>query len=364
MKITDVRVTRYRLGKLDRPHRNSILVSENKGLEFVEIDTDEGVSGLSLGAGSGRARSFIEQLRDRLLGEDPLDSARNWHRMFTGWRKPVVKGDALMSMGGVDNALWDLRGKILGQPVYRLLGGFRSRVPAYAAGGYYEEGKGLDELGAEMATFVAAGYKGVKMKVGGATIKEDVRRVQAAREAIGPDIRLMVDANDAWTAAEAMRFGAAAQEYDLEWFEEPCWPDDIEGMALLRSKLRVPIATGEIEFTRWGFRDLIERGAVDVVQADPHLCGGLTEWVRIAALASAHHLVMAPHGNHYVGAHAVAGVDNGYIVESYAGMSPWQEEFIGGITFDDGDLILPDAPGLGITVDRPALERAAQLAAR
>ena len=362
MKITDVRVTRYRLGRLSRPHRNSILVSRNKGLEFVEIDTDEGLSGVSLGAGGGRAEAFIRQLRDRLLGEDPMDSARVWHHMFTGWRKPIVKGDAIMSIGGVDNALWDLRGKALGMPVYRLLGGFRSRVPAYAAGGYYEEGKGHKELGEEMNAFVAAGYKAVKMKVGGATVKEDVRRVEAVREAIGPDIRLMVDANDAWTVADAFRFGSAAQEFDLEWFEEPCWPDDHEGMALLRSKLKVPIATGEIEFTRWGFRDLIERGAVDFVQADPHLCGGLTEWMRIAALASAHHLAMAPHGNHYVGAHAVAAVDNGYIVESYAGMSPWQNEFLGGITFDDGDLILPDEPGLGITIDREALERAARTA--
>lgn len=360
MKITDVRVTHYDLGKLDKPHRNSILVSENKGITLVEVDTDEGVTGVSLGAGRERAGRFAESIRARLIGEDPIDAALLWHRMFTGWRKPVVKGDAIMSMGGIDNALWDLRGKILGMPAYRLLGGFRPRVPAYAAGGYYEEGKGLSELADEMLRFVSAGYRAVKMKVGGATIKEDVRRVAAVREAIGPDIKLMVDANNAWTAADAMRFGSAVQEYDPDWFEEPCWPDDHAGMAALASKLTIPIATGEIEFTRWGFRDLIERGAVHVVQADPHLCGGLTEWMKIAALASAHHLVMAPHGNHYVGAHAVAAVDNGLIVESYAGMSPWQDEFLGGITFDDGDLLLPDAPGLGLEIDREALERAAQ----
>ncbi|MGH3486518.1 MAG: hypothetical protein ACRDP8_01170, partial [Actinopolymorphaceae bacterium] len=121
MKITDVRVTRYRLGKLDRPRRNSILVSRNRGVEFVEIDTDEGVSGVSIGAGGGRAEAFISRLRERLLGENPMDAARVWHHMFTGWRKPIVKGDAIMSIGGVDNALWDLRGKVLGMPVYRLL---------------------------------------------------------------------------------------------------------------------------------------------------------------------------------------------------------------------------------------------------
>ncbi|MEQ4207119.1 mandelate racemase/muconate lactonizing enzyme family protein [Actinopolymorpha sp. B9G3] len=358
MKITDVRFTTYDLGKLAKPFRNSILVTENKRLTLVEVDTDEGISGLALSA-EGSAR-FAVPIRDRLVGEDPRDYSRLWHRMFTGWRKPVVKGDAVSAIGSVDNALWDLRGKTFDLPVYRLLGGFRSRVPAYAAGGYYEEGKGPADLAEEMLRFVGAGYRAVKMKVGGADIGEDVRRVAAVREAVGPDIRVMVDANNAWTSAEALKFGQAVEGFDLAWFEEPCWPDDHEGMARLVGRLTTPIATGEIEFTRWGFRDLIERRAVDIVQADPQTCGGLTEWVRIATLASAHHLMMAPHGNHYVGAHAVAAVDNGLIVESYAGLSPWQDEFLGGISFVDGDLVLPETPGLGIAVDRAALERAAR----
>ncbi|MGH3487276.1 MAG: mandelate racemase/muconate lactonizing enzyme family protein [Actinopolymorphaceae bacterium] len=358
MKITDVRFTTYDLGKLAKPFRNSILVTENKRLTLVEVDTDEGITGLAL-SGEGAAR-FAAPIRDRLVGEDPRDFGRLWHRMFTGWRKPVVKGDAVSAIGSVDNALWDLRGKALDLPVYRLLGGFRSRVPAYAAGGYYEEGKGPQELADEMLSFVGAGYRAVKLKVGGADIGEDVRRVAAVRAAVGPDIRVMVDANNAWTSAEALKFGQAVEEFDLAWFEEPCWPDDHDGMARLVSRLTTPIATGEIEFTRWGFRDLIERRAVDIVQADPQTCGGLTEWVRIATLASAHHLMMAPHGNHYVGAHAVAAVDNGLIVESYAGLSPWQDEFLGGISFVDGELVLPETPGLGITVDRAALEGAAR----
>jgi D-arabinonate dehydratase len=358
VKIVDVRFTTYDLGKLAKPFRNSILVTADKRLTLVDVHTDEGVTGTALCA-AGAAR-FAVPLRDRLLGEDPRDAARTWHRMFTGWRKPVAKGDAVAAIGAVDNALWDLRGQVLGLPVYRLLGGFRSRVPAYAAGGYYEDGKGPEQLAEEMLRFVSAGYRAVKMKVGGATIREDVRRVAAVREAIGPDIQLMVDANNAWTAAEALTFGRAVEEFDLTWFEEPCWPDDHAGMAFLVERLAMPIATGEIEFTRWGFRDLIERRAVEIVQADPETCGGLTEWVRIATLASAHHLVVAPHGNHYVGAHALAAVDNGLIVESYAGLSPWQDEFLGGIAFVDGELVLPETPGLGIVIDRPALERAAR----
>lgn len=355
MRITDVRVISYPLGKLERPYRNSILTTTSKGLSFVEVLTDEGITGICFG---GNRATIEGSIKARLVGEDPLDAARLWHRMFTGWRKPVAKGDAIAAIGCVDNALWDLRGKILGQPVYRLLGGFRNRVPAYAAGGYYEDGKGLPELAAELTGFVAAGYRAVKMKVGGAPFPEDVARVRAAHEALGPDIQLMVDANNAWNAAEAIRFGRAVERYDLTWFEEPCWPDDLEGAAAVCRALDTPIASGEIEYTRWGCRDLIERGAADIVQADPQTTGGLTEWLRIAALASAHHLPMAPHGNHYVGAHAVAAVDNGMIVESYAGLHPWQDEFLAPMRLEAGELVLPETPGLGIGVDRAALERA------
>ncbi|MFZ0214721.1 MAG: mandelate racemase/muconate lactonizing enzyme family protein [Candidatus Dormiibacterota bacterium] len=355
MRITDVRVETYDLGPLDRPYRNSILTTSRRSLSFVHVDTDEGLTGTCF---AKEASTIAGPLRDRVLGEDPLNAARLWHRMFTGWRKPVAKGDAIAAIGALDNALWDLRGKILRQPVYRLLGGFRDRVPAYAAGGYYEDGKGPLELGREMAHFVEAGYRAVKMKIGGAPHREDCARVQAAREAIGPDVQLMIDANDAWTAAEAIRFGRAVEQYDISWFEEPCWPDDLEGAREVCAALDMPVASGEIEYTRWGCRDLIERRAADIVQADPQTCGGLTEWVRVAALASAHHLPVSPHGNQYVGAHAVAAVENGLIVESYARLQAWQDDYLRPIDLQDGEIVLPQTPGIGLEIDTTALRGA------
>ncbi len=357
MHITNVSVLSYPLGKLDKPYRNSILTTSTRGLSFVRVDTDAGVSGVCFGGDPGLVEGPI---KSRIVGEDPLNAARLWHLMFTGWRKPVAKGDALSAIGGVDNALWDLRGKILGQPVYRLLGGFADRVPAYAAGGYYEEGKGYGDLAAEMARFVSAGYKAVKMKVGGATHAIDAERVRAARDGVGSEIKLMVDANNAWNASDAIRFGRMVERYDLTWFEEPCWPDDLAGAAAVCAALDMPVASGEIEYTRWGCRDLIEGRAADIIQADPHTCGGLTEWHRIAAMASAHHLPMAPHGNHYVGMHAVAAVDNGMIVESYAGLHPWQDEFIEASRLEDGKLIMSAEPGMGVRIDFERLEQAAQ----
>ena len=356
MRITSARFRLFDLGADPHPHRNAILVSARRQIGFAEVLTDEGVVGRSLA--NRRAAAFEEPLAARLAGQDPLDAARLWHRMFTGWRKPVVKGDAIAAIGALDNALWDLRGQILGQPVYRLLGGFRSRVPVYAAGGYYADGKGAAELAKELAGFVAAGYRGVKMKVGGAPLSEDVDRVRAVREAIGPDVRLMVDANNAWTMPEALAFTRAAERYDLTWLEEPVWPDDMRGSAELRRRLDVPVASGENEYTRWGARDLLESDAVDILQADPQTCGGLTEWMRIATLASARHVRMAPHGDDYLGAHAVAAADNGLTVESYALLRPWQNEFIQPFPLEDGELVLPDRPGLGLVVNEDALQRA------
>lgn len=359
MKITNVRVLSYYLGELERPYHNAIVSTTSKSVTFVEVETDEGPSGLAF-AGARERETIEGPLRSRLLGESPMNAARLWHAMFIGWRKPVAKGDVVSAIGAVDNALWDLRGKVLESPVYRLLGGFRDRVPAYAAGGYYEEGKGTSGLAKEMARFVEAGYRAVKMKVGGAPLREDVARVAAARDAIGPEIRLMVDANNAWNATEAIAFGRAIEQFDVTWFEEPCWPDDLAGAAQVCRALDMPIASGEIEYTRWGCRDLIEQRAADIIQGDPHTAGGLTEWVRIAALASAHHLPVAPHGNHYLGAHAVAAVDNGMIVESYARLQAWQDDFFTPMELDGGELVLPDLPGLGISVDLKALQRAAK----
>lgn len=359
MKVTGVHVLSFDLGTLERPYRNSIITTTRKAVTFVEVETDEGEVGRAF-AGEREAPAIEGPIRDRIMGEDPRNAARLWHAMFTGWRKPVVKGDAISAIGAVDNALWDLRGKLLGLPVFQLLGGFRDRVPAYAAGGYYEEGKGVAGVVAEMERFVAAGYRAVKMKVGGAALREDVARVKAVREAIGPDVGLMVDANNAWNAAEAVRFGRAVETYDVAWLEEPCWADDLAGAAEVCRALDIPVASGENEFTRWGCRDLIEQRAADIVQADPHTAGGLTEWARIAALASAHHVPVAPHGNHWTGAQAAAAVDNGMVVESYARLQAWQDDFFTPWELEDGELVLPTSPGLGIEVDMPAIRKAAR----
>ncbi|MFH1084782.1 MAG: mandelate racemase/muconate lactonizing enzyme family protein, partial [Chloroflexota bacterium] len=205
---------------------------------------------------------------------------------------------------------------------------------------------------------VKQGFRAVKMKVGwpGVTLRHDVERVQAVRAAIGPDVELMVDANNGWDANTAIRFGRLMEQYDPYWFEEPVHADDFEGGAKVAAALDVPVASGENEFTRWGFRDLIHAGAAEVVQADPNICGGISEWLKIAAIASAHHLPMAPHGNPNIGATCVAAVGNGLITECYP--TSFHNPLMGPVDLRaDGFIYMSDAPGLGIAWDEAAIQR-------
>jgi D-arabinonate dehydratase len=354
MKITDVRMNAVQLPDRESPIRNGILTYRNRGIQLVEIATDEGPAGI----GFGGDKALVEgPLRAQLLGEDPRDLGRLWERMFGAWRKPVAKGDAIVAIGAVDWALWDLFGKIAGLPVWRLLGGCRREVPAYAAGGYYEEGKGLDELAAEMIRYVDGGYRAVKMKVGGEPVGVDVERVRIVREAVGPDVEIMVDANNAYDAPGAIEFGRAVLQYRPFWFEEPVSPDDWRGSREVRRALDIPIASGENEFTRWGFRDLIEGECVDIVQISSNTSGGPTEALKIAAMASAYHLKVAPHGQERVGQHLVAGLANSLMVETYPEINRYENDFVAPVDFRDGIIHLPDRPGLGLEVNWDAVKQ-------
>ena len=211
----------------------------------------------------------------------------------------------------------------------------------------------MRELCAEMESYVSAGFRAVKMKVGwpGVTLKQDAERVRAVREAIGPEIELMIDANNAWDAKTALRFARMVEPYDPYWFEEPVHADDFRGGALLVSSLDMPIASGENEFTRWGARDLIEAQAADIIQLDPTTCGGISEWLKVAAMASAYHLKMAPHGNPNIGSCCVAAVENGLITENYP--TAFNNALMGPVDFRaDGYIYMRDRARSGHRVGR------------
>jgi L-alanine-DL-glutamate epimerase-like enolase superfamily enzyme len=270
------------------------------------------------------------------------------------------RGTETRVISGIDIAIWDLVGKITGQPVYKLLGGFADRIDVYIAGGYYEEGKGLRELAQEMESNLELGARAVKMKIGGESTSVDVERVRTVREAIGPDIKLMVDANNAYRHHEAITIAKRMEEFDIYWFEEPCGADDYDGHARVVAATSIPIAAGENEYTRYGFRDLIQHRAASILQPDANILGGVTEFRKVADLAAAHDLAVSPHGSQDVHIHLVAAIPTGLILEFYRDtVDPmWDQKFKETLRLDgDGMLAPPDRPGFGIEPNCEALER-------
>lgn len=356
MKITDITTESYRWPR-HKPITNGKHTYTHTGVGFAVIETDEGVTGMGLGSINAITIATIEHLKPLLIGEDPRDVERLWHTM---WVPKLVgrRGMTTRAISAIDIGLWDIRAKLAGMPLYKLLGGFRDRVPTYIAGGYYEEGKGLDELAQEMADNVAMGAKAVKMKVGGVSIREDVERVRAARDAVGPDVKLMVDANCAYRYYEAIQLATRIERYDPFWFEEPVAPDDLEGHRKLAAATTIPIATGENEYTRYGFRDLINQGAVAILNPDAIILGGVTEFMKVAALAQAYDLDIAPHGPQEIHVHLVAALANGLILEFYRDtVDPmWGNVYQETLTLnDDGTVSPPDVPGIGLDPNYEAL---------
>jgi L-alanine-DL-glutamate epimerase-like enolase superfamily enzyme len=285
LRITGVKFLRLKYPGKMPVKRNAIITSGGgaPGMTLLEVYTDGGIVGRSVPAGG---QSLIEsELLPRIKGENPFFVERIWDRMYHHNRKPVAKGEYIRAMGAVDIAVWDIIGKAMNLPVYKILGACSDRIRVYAAGGYYEEGKGPRELAKEMEEYVKEGFRAVKMKIGGEPMRQDAERVRAVREAVGPDVDVMIDANNAWNAYDAIKFGRMVEKYDPYWFEEPVEPDDFAGCAEVRKALDIPIVAGENEFTRWGARDLIQANSADILNLDTVVSGGITEYRKIAALA-------------------------------------------------------------------------------
>jgi D-arabinonate dehydratase len=358
LKIVDITTEEYKWPR-HKPITNGLHTYTHSGLGLVKIKTDEGTEGIGLGGTGGIQRATIERLKQDLIGEDPINTERLWHKM---WVPKLIgrRGLTTRAISAVDIGLWDLRAKVAGMPLYKMLGGFRNRMPTYIAGGYYEEGKGLKELGDEMRYNVDMGAKAVKMKIGAVPINEDVARVKAVREAIGPNVSLLVDANCAYRAYQAIQIAKKMEEHDIFWFEEPVAPDDYEGHRRLADATAIPIATGENEYTRYGFRDLIANQCASILNADAKVLGGVTEFMKVAALAQAHDLDVAPHGSQDIHIHLVTAISNGLILEFYRdSVDPmWGKMYKTTLMLnDDGTVSPPELPGIGVDPNYAELER-------
>jgi L-alanine-DL-glutamate epimerase-like enolase superfamily enzyme len=280
------------------------------------------------------------------------------------YNESILQGRAGAVMRGIsilDTALWDLNARAAGLPLHHYLGSVvDDRVPAYASGGYYLDGKTPAKLGKEMESYVKQGFKAVKMKVGRLSPVEEEARVRAARKAIGEDVLLTLDANNAWRdLPTALEYVRRFEAYNPYWIEEPFSPDAIDLHAALARQTTINVATGEMEAGRWRFRELIDAGGAAILQSDAAVCGGITEWRRISAYADAKGVTVCPHWMHDLHAPLVAATPNARFVEFFLDdqVLNFRRLINKQLTFKNGDLILHKTPGLGFEFDEAAIKK-------
>lgn len=363
MKITKVESAVLSI-PLQKPTAFATTVVTAREYVVVWVDTDEGLRGVGFTVGGRYAgeghliRTAIEyNLKPLIVGENPFAVEQLWERMFQTTVLIGRRGAVIRAISALDIALWDIISKAAGRPLYQLLGGYRDEVPIYASGGYYREGKGLKGLAAEMERYMSMGFNSVKIKIGRLSPREDAERVRVARETLGPEVQLAVDANNAYAdVATAIRAARMLEKYDIWWLEEPVWPDNIPAMAEVAAALDVPVAAGEIESTRWGFRRLME--AIDILQPDFTVAGGVTECIKIAHMAACYDVPIAPHWMPNLHVHLAAAVPNALTVEYFV-----LEEDV--LNFEhvvkeplqpvNGVIRVPQRPGHGVELDDQAV---------
>jgi D-galactarolactone cycloisomerase len=373
MIITAIR-THILEAALSQPFAYSRAWYDTRTAMVVEIETDDGLIGWGECYGPARiTAAVVQSVAPWLIGQDPLRTEYLWQMIYARLRDHGQKGVVIEGLSGIDIALWDIKGKHFGVPVHRLLGGpLRNEVQAYATGLYRRKsGDPPKYLAEEAAGYVADGFKAVKLKVGFG-VEEDATVTRAVREAIGPGIALMVDANHAYDALAAIRLGRMIEALDIGWFEEPVPPEDVAGYQAVKAALSIPIAGGECEFTRFGFRDLLVSRAIDIVQPDTCAAGGLSECKKIADMAEAFGVRYNPHvwgtGIAIAASLQLLAVLPSHTPTSLAPIEPLlefdrtehpmrQAILVRPIEHVKGIVCVPDGPGLGIEVDRAALAR-------
>ncbi|MDB5903887.1 MAG: hypothetical protein JWM26_2765 [Betaproteobacteria bacterium] len=345
---------------------------------LTEVKTDDGLVGYGEihGASAARICEWVARFGEIVQGMDALAHEAVWDRLFAltsprpgaiedGQMRPVPRGErnaVMAAIGGIDIALWDLKGKAAKMPVYKLLGGENRPVFTYSTGGYYPRDATIHSAAEEMAAFVAKGYRAVKLKSGGFTVEEEIERVAAVRTAIGRDTLLMLDMNAAYGLNDCIRFARGVEAYDITWLEEPLhWFLQPADYVQLAAATRIPLSHGEREIHRYTVRDFIECGAIKYLQFDSTRAAGFTESIRVAQLAEQHGVFVVPHHSPEIHAHLVLALPEvGYCVESHGSdvRDPLPHHvFRDRVTFRDGHIHLADKPGFGLEIDWDAVER-------
>ncbi len=326
---------------------------------LARVTTSDGVQGhgyivaLRQGLVAAVAQATRE-LSSQLVGMHVLEVEAAWERLASvgDWVGPG--GLLHYAIAPLDIALWDAAGKTLGQPLYRLLGGYRDRLPAYASDGLWYS-LSLDELAESASGHVARGYTAIKLRLGHEARPEaEARRVQAVRQAVGPEVRVLVDATESWHVPQALQTGRALQEAGITWLEDPVPHEDVAGLSDVARDLAIPVATGEHLYQLTDFHRLLQERAADIAIIDLGRIGGITPWRRVAALAQAYHIPVCGHVIPEIHVHLLSAIPNGYMVENV----PRSEAILQAMpTLEEGCLVAPQGPGLGIALDEAAVQR-------
>jgi len=339
---------------------------------IVRLTTDAGLVGIGQGHGPdlGSVSNILKALTPLVVGQDPFDTERIWQDLFALTYTSVRGVPALArqqralvtALSAIDIALWDLKGKAIGRPVYALLGGaLRQRVPAYVTGFYYRDGERPDDLRREAALYLDQGYRTLKVKVGGLPPEADAERVGLIRKAVGSDVAIMLDANQGWNLPTAVRAAGLCAPHDIFWLEDPMpWYDERHTLERLKAEVDIPIAAGETEYSPFGLRTLVAEGLVDYLIIDSTWAGGLTTWRKAAVMAELYQVPLAAHHDPQIHVHAVAASPTGFILESFADPTRdplWFELFRERPAIVDGFMALPEVPGLGLELRDETLEK-------
>lgn len=358
--------------KLDRVAAGSTLKLTHRCTIVTRIHTDGGVIGECFNGNDDELQPAVRRLihdeLEPLLVGQPVCAIEDIWAQTRRATEPFLRDRrvALRAQACIDSALHDAVGKLAGAPIHRLWGGAKEQVPVIALGGYYRKENDLEALADEVAELKAFGIHGMKLKLGALSPADDARRAEAVRRAGGDDFMLACDANQGWTRLQALEFATRVKDLGLAWLEEPChWDNDRADMAVVRSITGIPIAAGQSELSRFGCRDLMLAGAIDICNFDASWGAGPTEWRRVAALAHAHQVRVLQHLEPHIGLMMSAGVPNGFVAEV---MLPWRDPFffrlIGNQAvrpFDDGSYRLPTGPGWGMQIDMDYLESVRRL---
>jgi D-arabinonate dehydratase len=349
---------------LKAPVADAVRTHTHRDHLIVRIRAD-GLEGVGFALAYDGSKAMVELInaiyRPMLIGASIFDTEHLWAEMYRQSIQAGRRGAALRTISAIDIALWDLRGKAAKMSIAQLLGIHSHRLACYVTGGYYRPGDSIERLIGEMSSYIEQGFSAVKLKVGALPAREDAARLKAIRQELGDDVEILLDANGGWsdsnTAIAALR---RLEEYRPYWIEEPVRADNLSAMARIADALDWPVATGELEATRWAFAQLLEQKAADILQPDAAVVGGVSEWLKVAHMAAAFDVPIVPHYHWDLHTQLVAAIPNGLFVEYFvrdSGVKVFDDIIANPLQAKDGFVSPRTGPGFGIEYDEAAIKR-------